>query len=155
MGYIYKIYNDINEKIYIGQTTKVRPTDRWSQHKSDSKNLRKGDNSAIHAAMNKYGVEHFYFEIIEEVDNSKLDEREIFWIAKENSQVPNGYNISSGGLVPRGFESRTKGIPRTEEVKQKLRQAWTPEMRKAMSERMSGENNPQYNKSPSEETRKS
>lgn len=154
MGYIYKIYNDINEKIYIGQTSKARPTDRWSQHKSDSKNLRNGDNSAIHLAMNKYGNEHFFFEIIEEVDNSKLDEREIFWITKENSQVPNGYNISSGGSVPRGFISRGRGIPRTEKVKQKLREAWTPEMRKAMSERMNGEGNPQYGKHLSEETKR-
>ena len=154
MGYIYKIYNNINQKIYIGQTSKSRPTDRWSQHKSDSKNLRTGDNSALHLAMNKYGVEHFFFEIIEEVDNFALDEREIFWIAKENSQVPNGHNISSGGSVPRGFESRNKGIPRTEEVKQKLREAWIPEMREAMSLRMKGEGNPQYGKSHSEETRR-
>ena len=33
MGYIYKIENLLNHKIYIGQTTKERATDRFSQHR--------------------------------------------------------------------------------------------------------------------------
>lgn len=33
MGYIYKITNNINQKLYIGLTTKKRPTDRFSQHR--------------------------------------------------------------------------------------------------------------------------
>ena len=30
MGYIYKITDKINNKIYIGQTIKERPSDRFS-----------------------------------------------------------------------------------------------------------------------------
>jgi len=30
MGYIYKITNKLNNKLYIGLTTKTRPTDRFS-----------------------------------------------------------------------------------------------------------------------------
>ena len=153
MGYIYKITNDVNDKVYIGQTSKSRPTDRWSQHKTDSKTLKDSDNSALHAAMHKFGVEHFFFEIIEEVPIESLDEREIYWIAKMNSQVPTGYNISSGGKVPRGFPSKFKGIPRTEEVKQKLRNNWTQERREEQSKRVSGENNPMFGKITSEETK--
>lgn len=133
MGYIYKITNDINDKVYIGQTSKCRPNDRWSQHKSDSKNLREEDHSALHLAMHKYGVEKFHFEILEEADISLLDEREIYWISFYNSKVPNGYNISEGGKVPRGIPSKLKGIHRTEEVKQKLRDSWTEERRKRYS----------------------
>ena len=35
MGRIYKITNDINNKIYIGQTIKTL-TKRWQQHKCNS-----------------------------------------------------------------------------------------------------------------------
>ncbi len=30
--------------------------------------------------MKKYGVENFTFEILEQVDKTKLNEREIYWI---------------------------------------------------------------------------
>ena len=33
--------------------------------------------------MRKYGVEHFYVELIEETDNA--NDREIYWIDKLNS----------------------------------------------------------------------
>jgi len=65
MGYIYKITNISNHKMYIGQTTKVRPTDRFSQHKYLSTHPEQEKYiSALHAAMNKYGVDNFIFEII-------------------------------------------------------------------------------------------
>lgn len=32
MGYIYKISNKINSKIYIGKTEEIDPNDRWKQH---------------------------------------------------------------------------------------------------------------------------
>ena len=55
-GYIYKIINDVNDKVYIGQTVRTIET-RWIQHKSSTKT--KSDNLAIHNAMNKYGIENF------------------------------------------------------------------------------------------------
>ena len=36
MGFIYKIINDINNKIYIGQTANSLE-ERFKQHKKDSK----------------------------------------------------------------------------------------------------------------------
>ena len=154
MGYIYKIINNINNKVYIGQTSKKRANDRWSQHKSDSKHLREGDNSALHLAMNKYGIENFCFKILEEVDISLLDEREKYWISFYDSKVPNGYNISEGGNVPRGIPNKYKGVPRTEEVKQKIRDSWTNERKKQYSIMFSGKNNPMYGKKVSDETKK-
>ena len=103
--------------------------------------------------MHKYGVEHFFFSVIEETSIDKLDEREIFWIAELNSISPNGYNLSLGGKVPRGLVSKFKGVPRTEEVKQKLRDSWTEERRQEYSKRFSGEGNPMYGKVTSEETK--
>jgi hypothetical protein len=38
------------------------------------------------------------YEIVEEnIPREKLDHREIFWINRLNSIVPNGYNLTSGG----------------------------------------------------------
>ena len=36
-------------------------------------------------------------EVLEEVSEDEIDEREKYWINKENSLVPNGYNIDKGG----------------------------------------------------------
>lgn len=44
--------------------------------------------------MRKYGIEHFYIELIEETDNP--EERETYWIKTLNS-FNNGYNATLGG----------------------------------------------------------
>ena len=51
--YIYVIRNTINDKVYVGQA--VDPHKRFAGHLSEVRQNR--DNSAIHGAMNKYGVE--------------------------------------------------------------------------------------------------
>ena len=46
--------------------------------------------------MQKYGIDHFHIEILEQT--SKLDEREKYWIKKFKSNNKDiGYNILSGG----------------------------------------------------------
>lgn len=47
--------------------------------------------------MRKYGIGHFSISTIEQVDDSLLDEREIYWIEVYNSYNPNGYNSTLGG----------------------------------------------------------
>ena len=44
--------------------------------------------------MNKYGIEHFHIEVLEETD--KPEERECFWIEQKGS-FKNGYNATTGG----------------------------------------------------------
>lgn len=44
--------------------------------------------------MNKYGIEHFYIELIEETDNP--EEREKYWIERKGSYKW-GYNATRGG----------------------------------------------------------
>ncbi|MBR5914145.1 MAG: GIY-YIG nuclease family protein [Selenomonadaceae bacterium] len=86
---IYKITNLINGKIYVGQT-KFSVEKRFKEHaKADS---------LIGRAIRKYGKENFKIEVIETCKTFiELNEREIFWIAKLNCKVPNGYNIADGG----------------------------------------------------------
>lgn len=90
---IYIITNDINSKVYIGQTKDV--DDRFRQYCKTS-NV---NNSLIGKAIQEYGKEHFRIDVLErQVQN--YDEREIYWIKQYNSIDPNGYNILSGGSNP-------------------------------------------------------
>lgn len=62
MGYIYKITNIKNKKIYIGQTTKERPSDRFSQHRYLATHPEQEKSiSYLHRAMLADGLEKFYF----------------------------------------------------------------------------------------------
>lgn len=115
MGYIYKIINIKNQKIYIGQTTKKRPTDRFSQHKYLALHPQQEKNiSYLHRAMKSDGIDNFKFEIIEQVDNLLLNEREKYWIKQYNSLAPNGYNLTVGGQGTPGFSR-----PQSQEEKNK------------------------------------
>lgn len=91
MGIIYIIKNTINEKVYIGQTSRTLEI-RWKEY---LRHYKRGDQ-AIYAAMRKYGIENFFVEKIEECEEDRLDEREIYWIQKYNS-FNNGYNSTLGG----------------------------------------------------------
>lgn len=89
---IYIITNDINKKVYIGQS--VNAHTRFLQHLSEAK--LQSNQMLIHKAINKYGAEHFSYSILEsQIEN--YDERECYWIKYYNSIQPNGYNICIGG----------------------------------------------------------
>ena len=85
---IYKIENNINHKVYIGQSKNIEK--RWSRHKIAE------DNCSIHQAMKKYGVNNFSFTIIEECSQDDLNDREIYWIQYYDS-YNKGYNETKGG----------------------------------------------------------
>ena len=103
MGYIYKISNNFDEKIYIGLTTKTKAIERWYQHRYLARHLSDTDKSYLHKAMASHGINNFIFEVIEETSNDKLSEREQYWINYYNSIVPNGYNLTIGGEGTPGF----------------------------------------------------
>lgn len=92
MAYIYKITNDINNKIYIGKTEfSIRK--RFDEHCLDCWK-RKNENRPLYSAMRKYGIKHFHIELIEETTDP--NEREIYWIEQYNS-YKDGYNATKGG----------------------------------------------------------
>ena len=94
MGYIYKIINRVNNKIYIGQTINSIEQ-RFKQHTSAANNDYAG---YLYNAMRKYGIDNFIIEALEENDNILLNERERYYIALFNSTDRNiGYNIDKGG----------------------------------------------------------
>ena len=94
MAYIYRIWNDINDKSYIGKTI-YSVAERWNQHKKDRKR-RRCEKRPLYAAMNKYGVEHFHIETIEECSIETLNEREMYWVVYYDA-YENGYNATRGG----------------------------------------------------------
>lgn len=93
-GKIYKIYNDINDKLYIGKTVSSIE-ERFQEHCRDSKKERY-EKRPLYNAMNKYGNQYFHIELVEECDLEELSKREIYWIGYYNS-YKNGYNATLGG----------------------------------------------------------
>lgn len=92
MSYVYKITNDVNGKMYIGQTSRTL-LERFEEHCRESM-LKRFPDRPLYSAMIKYGIEHFSIELIEETDNPK--EREIYWIEYYGT-FKNGYNATFGG----------------------------------------------------------
>lgn len=91
-GIIYKAYNKINGKCYIGQTIQLL-SERKGGHYSHNPELY------FHRALRKYSPEDWEWTIIDEgFEGDELNEKEIYWINYYNSRDPNkGYNIALGG----------------------------------------------------------
>ena len=85
---IYKVTNKVNGKVYIGQSVDIGR--RWRTH------MTAEDDIYFHKAIQKYGVENFEWEVIEQCKKKDLDEREIYWIEYYDS-FNKGYNRTKGG----------------------------------------------------------
>ena len=92
MAYIYQITNDINGKIYIGKTERS-VEERWQEHQRN-RDKESCKDRPLYRAMNKYGIEHFHIEVLEETDTP--EERETYWIEQKQS-FKYGYNATIGG----------------------------------------------------------
>jgi len=147
-GYIYKITNLINGKIYIGQ------------HNGKDKNYL-GSGTALKKAIKDIGKENFKKEILEDCVE-KLNERETFWIAKFKSNNPEiGYNLRSSAVGGHTVSEETKKLI-SEKTKEGMKKSGASEKLKEhhkngrydykylipfTSENTLGEKNSQYGKS--------
>lgn len=112
---IYKITNKINGKCYIGQSNDIHR--RWKQELAPNAKL----NPHLARAFEKYGIDNFEFEIIEECQREQLNEREQFYIEIYHSIDPKlGYNKTEGGDGNLG-----RHFIMSEEQKEKIRKANT------------------------------
>ena len=128
---IYKITNNINGKVYIGQTCRSLE-DRMAEHV-------RHNIIVVDKAIQKYGADKFTVEQIDTAsDIDELNQKEQFWIQHYGSMVPNGYNQCVGGDNTVGFHHR-------EESKQRM------SLKK--SEQYVGEGNPFFGKTHSEASR--
>lgn len=89
---IYVIKNDVNDKLYVGQSKDVK--ERFRSHCKKNNTV-----SLLDDAIQEYGKEHFWYEILEE-QVSDADNREKYWIKRLGTLTPNGYNIMEGGSAP-------------------------------------------------------
>jgi group I intron endonuclease len=117
---IYCIVNTENSKIYVGSSIRLnlRKRQHWCR-------LRKGKhyNKHLQFAWNKYGEEVFEFRIQEICEESKLLEREDYWIEHYGSLNKTlGYNIDKANrhefskehchnisIAKKGVASKLKG----------------------------------------------
>ena len=93
MNYIYKIYNTINNKVYIGVTSRTIE-ERFNEHQS---RIEERSNIHLYQAMKKYGAEHFAVEQIDTANTkAEMFEKEKYYIKLYDS-FHNGYNLTLGG----------------------------------------------------------
>lgn len=117
---IYQILNIKNNKIYIGQTTDLKQ--RIRKHKKELKNGTH-PNSDLLGDYNIYKASSFVFSILEICDKNNADGLESSYIEKHKTHISDyGYNKTYGGLTGK----------HTQETVLKI----------------TGKNNPMYNKTP-------
>lgn len=145
---IYKITNNVNWKVYVGQSINIMA--RWKDHINT---LNRGDSrcTLLQRAWNKYGQENFTFEILELCSEDVLDEIEIKYINFYDACNTNkGYNIESGGNQCKHLSDKTKR--KIGDANRGRRHS--EESKKQMSKSRTGEGNGMYKKQHSEETKK-
>ena len=138
-GYIYKTTNLTNGKFYVGKHR--RSTFDFNYF---------GSGVLIQKALKKEGKKNFLCEVLEWCETpEQLNERERFWVEELNARdLTIGYNLCAGGMggarlfnedsLRRMSEAR-KGIPMSEETKQKMKESlqnMSEEARAARSQRL-------------------
>ena len=138
MYIIYKLTNIINNKVYIGMTSKTL-LERFYGHIKSSNNPK----FRIHKAIHKHGAENFIVEELERTPTQEeANKREIFWISFFNStDYLFGYNMSKGGQgssIKTSEEKRNKIKQKVQEHRDSLSPEQKKEMTKAANEKKKG-----------------
>lgn len=145
MHYIYIIQNLVNDKVYVGQTSKENPIKRWKQHKYSLK-VNSHSNCHLQSAYNKYGIENFEWFLLDQSEDELLinDLEEVYRLWYYNLNL--SYNILKGGKhrsppeeTREKISNALKGKPKSEEARIHIKEAQsTPEIRKEKSDRLKG-----------------
>ena len=105
---VYKITNTVTGEFYIGSSINVK--DRWVSHKCPS-TWKAHPNSRMYQDMQKYCVDKFKFEIIEET--TELKQREQYWMnllkPKYNNYNAKGRDIERRKRVSKEYYQSEKG----------------------------------------------
>ena len=124
--YIYCYVNKTNGKKYIGQTNNLER--RKKQHIQDSIHCFQGHEISyelpFHRAIRKYGIDNFEYNILEIIDTENWDEvnkLESYYIRKENTMAPNGYNLQCDGMANQGKNKSSLSKDQIQEIIEALK----------------------------------
>ena len=117
--FIYKITNDINDKMYIGQT--IRPIEeRFKRHINSAINNELDTHFA--RAIRNIGAEHFKIELIDTASSQEeLTEKEYYWIHYYDA-IHKGYNETDNKLKCGGNTYLSKTQNEMKIIGEKIRQ---------------------------------
>lgn len=90
---IYKITNVKTKECYIGQSRTIK--DRWVDHMKCGLGIDTPAGNKLYAAMQKYEIWNFSFEVLEECPPQQLNEKERYYIGLYSSSEV-GYNSTIG-----------------------------------------------------------
>ena len=133
MDAVYTITNRINQKVYVGYSSRGA-TNRWYQHCANA--FKKSKKSRLYSAMRKYGSESFVVKTIYEGKDALQKEND-FIIEYNSKNEDYGYNMTDGGEA----NQLGRRWSMSEETKQKLRKPKPPRSdahKKALSEAKKG-----------------
>ena len=149
---VYRAKNKINNKSYIGITTKT-----LEHRKRTHEKAAKYSNRKFYTALNKYGFDNFEWSVLSECsDMVELENQEQHYIKHYNS-MDNGYNLTSGGESIKEYSEESKELMREARVEwhKSNRNGFkgkthTEEVRKRISEKLKGRVSPNKDKELSE-----
>lgn len=149
---VYRAKNKINNKSYIGITTKTLEHRKITHQKA-----AKYSNRKFYTALNKYGFDNFEWSVLAEgSDITDLENKEQYYIEKYNS-FNDGYNLTSGGESLKEYSEESKELMREARVDwhKSNRNGFkgkthTEEVRKRISEKLKGRVSPNKDKELSE-----
>lgn len=104
-NFIYITTNLINNKSYVGFHSTDIIEDKYL-----------GSGKILKKALKKYGRKNFSRRILEYCTNNNWEKQENFWIKKENTFSPVGYNLTyggEGGYGQKHHESSKKKMSKT------------------------------------------
>ena len=102
---IYKITNTVTGDFYIGSSKNIKK--RWADHKCQS-TWKNNPNNPLYQDMRKYGTDKFDFQVIVEVEESFLKEKEQKFIETLNPTYNS--NRANGWDFERFKESHRKAV---------------------------------------------
>ena len=107
---VYRITNTITGDFYIGSSKNVKQ--RLASHKWPSK-WKQNPNNPLYLDMQKYGVDKFAFEILEEVEIEQLKETEQQFIETlqptYNNRNANGWDVERYKEYQKEYQKSDKG----------------------------------------------
>lgn len=96
--YVYETIYDVDDRNYVGKC--IASVEKSSNYY--------GSGKLIRAAIKKYGKENFTKVILEVLPEGSTAEqlygREQYWIEKQNSKYPVGFNLTDGGAGTTGLK---------------------------------------------------